>query len=161
MLWWNNLPLCVTSIESWCWDERYGLVVCTDSTVSHPIWPSNCCTKWIQFLFLLSMCSTHLMSHIIFRFMQRGQLGLWVELLQLLCLLVQMHLFLSKANIELLTWLMFTISTSLILQVNIRLGFYHLFLFVCFRHLNKQFSQPGTILSFHSIISSVHIIARC
>ena len=95
--------LTLTLVESRCSDEHYGLVACTNSTVSHPIWPSNCCTKWIQFLFLLSPCNTHLMSHIMFRFMQRDQLGLWVELLQLLCLLVQMHLFLSKANIELLT----------------------------------------------------------
>uniref|UniRef100_A0A0A9ALK1 Pco130633 n=1 Tax=Arundo donax TaxID=35708 RepID=A0A0A9ALK1_ARUDO len=55
------------------------------------------------------------------RYMQKVQLVLRGVLLLLLCLLVLMLLFLLKANIELLTWLMFMISTSLILQVNTRL----------------------------------------
>ncbi|KAG2621425.1 hypothetical protein PVAP13_3NG238301 [Panicum virgatum] len=55
------------------------------------------------------------------RFMLKDQLVQLGVLLQLQCSLVLMLVFHLRANIELLTWLMFMISTSLILQVNIRL----------------------------------------
>lgn len=58
-----------------------------------------------------------------FRFMQKGRLVQQGVLLLLQCSLALMLLFHLRANIELLTWLMFTISTSLILQVNTRLVF--------------------------------------
>jgi len=51
---------------------------------------------------------------------QLVQLGV---LLQLQCSLVLMLLFHLRANIELLTWLMFMIYTSLILPVNIQVSF--------------------------------------
>lgn len=55
--------------------------------------------------------------------MQKGRLVQQGVLLLLQCSLALMLLFHLRANIELLTWLMFTISTSLILQVNTRLVF--------------------------------------
>lgn len=53
--------------------------------------------------------------------MRKDQLILQGVLLLLQCLLVQTLLSLLKENIELLTWLMLTISTSQILLVNTRL----------------------------------------
>jgi hypothetical protein len=116
---------CVNWVESKSWDGRYGLVVCTDSAVCYPISPSS----YFQF----SLASVHVQlssfngpfyATIMIRFMQKGQLVQQVVLLLLLCLLVRMLPFLLKVNIGLHTWPMFTISTSLILQVNTRLEFY-------------------------------------
>ena len=81
-----------------------------------------------------------------FRFMLKGQLVQLGVLLQLQCSLALMLLFHLRANIELLTWLMSMISTSLISQVNIRL---------VFQSLNHLLSYTCTCPSWFEFFSAI------